>query len=147
MDRFVTFATTISAIYRMVQQIKTKEMKRLGLKSTHVMCLYHLGKAPEGLTAAELCRMCKEDKAAISRCVHALAQRGYIRMEEKEDGRTYRAKIILTPEGAQVVTYINERISCALEAVGGSLDEKDRKVFYRCLLQITDRLQQYVKQG
>lgn len=61
-DRFETFATTIATINRYVQKIKSMEMKTLGLKGTHVMCLYSLGKHPEGLTATQLCRLCGEDK-------------------------------------------------------------------------------------
>ena len=74
-DRFETFATTIATINRYVQKIKSMEMKTLGLKGTHVMCLYSLGKHPEGLTATQLCRLCGEDKAAISRTITELTEK------------------------------------------------------------------------
>ena len=48
------------------------EMTELGLKGTHVMCLFFLHHTPEGLTAAQLCQLCAEDKAAISRTIATL---------------------------------------------------------------------------
>ena len=53
-ERFETFVLSINQIYRCIQKIKSREMVELGLKGTHVMCLFQLGQHPEGLTAAEL---------------------------------------------------------------------------------------------
>ena len=53
-DRFETFVLTINRIYRCIQRIKDREMEALGLKGSHVMCLFQLRQHPEGLTAAEL---------------------------------------------------------------------------------------------
>ena len=53
-------------------------MTEFGLKGTHVMCLFFLHHTPEGLTAAQLCQLCAEDKAAISRTIATLKEKGYI---------------------------------------------------------------------
>ena len=83
-DRFETFVTTISTIHRYMQKIKSTEMKTLGLKGTHVMCLYSLGKHPEGLTATQLCRLCGEDKAAISRAITELTDKKFVCSEASQ---------------------------------------------------------------
>src|SRR5699024_11963085 len=41
-DRFETFVLTINRIYRCIQRIKDREMEALGLKGSHVMCLFQL---------------------------------------------------------------------------------------------------------
>lgn len=45
------------------------------LRSVHVSCLYYLYLA-NGLTAAQLCERCEEDKATISRALDYLEKMG-----------------------------------------------------------------------
>ena len=66
-NRFETFSGSIVQLNRCLQKIKDLEMRRLGLRANHAMCLYYLGRHPEGLTATQLTDLCREDKAAISR--------------------------------------------------------------------------------
>ena len=54
LNRFESFTGSILELSRYVQKIKELEMKPLGLKAGHVMCLYNLGKSPQGLTVTEL---------------------------------------------------------------------------------------------
>lgn len=142
-DRFETFAMTISVMNRCIQKIKAREMEAVGLKSTHVMCLYSLGKTEEGLTAAQLCDICREDKAAISRSVNELVKKGYASLDMGEEKRAYRTKILLTPKGLETVEYINRRIEQALDAVGEGLEESQRELFYKSLSMIGEKLQRY----
>ena len=142
-DRFETFAMTISAINRCIQKIKAREMEAVGLKSTHVMCLYNLGKTEDGLTASRLCDICKEDKAAISRSVNELVKKGYVSLDMGEEKRAYRTKILLTPKGRETVKYINRRIELALDKVGEGLDEDQREQFYQSLSLIGENLHRY----
>ena len=67
-DRFETFTVLISSVSRSIRRIKTETMAEYNLKSPHVSCLYYLYKRP-GMTAAELCELCEEDKAAASRSI------------------------------------------------------------------------------
>ena len=69
--RFDTFSMLVSGINKSMKKIKTTEMAKFGLKSTHVFCIYHLYKE-NALTAGELCGMCREDKAGISRAIEQL---------------------------------------------------------------------------
>lgn len=149
LDRFGTFATTIASIYRSIQKIKSLEMKTLDLKGTHVMCLYFLGKEPEGLTASQLCRLCGEDKAAISRTVADLTRKSYVRnmdsVPSSPSKRAYRTRIVLTDKGVSSIAYINERVNHVLDMVGPDLDENQRNDFYRTLTQISDHLKKYIQ--
>lgn len=44
MKRFENFTFLINKIYRDIQKIKLFELKKYGLKGSHMMCLYHLGR-------------------------------------------------------------------------------------------------------
>ena len=133
-QRFDAFVSGITSCYKYIQRIKSLEMTEFGLKGTHVMCLYYLSQNPAGLTASQLCGLCAEDKAAISRTVSELRNRGYITsLSEK----AYRAMLTLTTAGQEVArkfdklieskTGINTRvaddaISCVAYGTGKSLE-------------------------
>ena len=141
-DRFQSFVTGITECYKFIQRIKSAEMTELGLKGTHVMCLFFLHRHPDGLTAAQLCRLCAEDKAAISRTLATLQTRGYIATGEKR----YRAALSLTDEGTQVAEQLDGLI-CQWVGVGGDgLSDEERAAFYRALELIADNLRRNIEQ-
>lgn len=148
MDRFETFLTTVALINRSIQKIKSQEMAALGLRGTHVMCLYNLGKHTEGLTGAQLCVLCGEDKAAISRTTAELMEKGLLFSEQVGEKRAYRAKLTLTSEGKKVVDYITDRVEAILEAAGKGMTEEKRTAMYDALKLIAENLQaQIEKEG
>ena len=136
LQRFQDFVTGITQCYRSIQKIKSTEMTEFGLKGTHVMCLFFLGQHPEGLTAAQLSQMCAEDKAAISRTLAVLQERGYIRAGEKK----YRAPIRLTPAGEELSRQMEGLIQQWVTFGGDGLTQEEREIFYRALGKIAARL-------
>ena len=74
-ERFKTFTVLIAKINRNIRKIKNREMVEYGLRSAHISCLYYLYSA-EALTATELCELCEEDKATISRALVYLEENG-----------------------------------------------------------------------
>ena len=144
MDRFDTFAGSILELNRYLQKLKELEMKPFGLRGNHVMCLYHLGKNPQGLTVTELAGVCREDKAAISRCVAHLLQQGLISGDFPENKRSYRTRLTLTDSGRELVEQIYQRVDAAL--VGGStgMTQQQRDNFYATMELIINNLSQYI---
>ena len=140
-QRFETFVMAITEIYKSIQKIKTQEMSDLGLKGTHVMCLFFLKEHPEGLTSAELSTLCFEDKAAISRVLKELSNVECIQYEPKK----YRSLITLTENGQKVCNVMHDKIikSVDLAAQGYSLEE--REIFYRVLLKVANNLKSEVE--
>ena len=137
-ERFQSFVTGITICYKYIQRIKNAEMTEFGLKGTHVMCIFFLHHSPEGLTAAELCQLCAEDKAAISRTLAALLEKGYIQSEEKK----YRAKITLTEKGLQLAKQVDKVIEQWVGFGGDGLEEAERENFYHTLELISDNLKE-----
>ena len=140
-DRFEKLTIGISQIYKNIQRIKKQQMSEIGLKGTHVMCIYHLSSHPDWLTATDLCDMCKEDKAGISRILSDLERGGFIYYESAND-KKYRAKALLTPEGQKCASTVNNMIFHATKKGGAGITETEREVFYRVLFQISDNLNQ-----
>ena len=143
--RFEQLTTGVSQIYKNIQRIKKLEMRSLGLKGTHVMCLHYLSEYPEGLTAADLCGKCKEDKAGISRILSDLEKTGLIAYAQKnteKDTKRYRAKAFLTEKGRQYAKKMTNLIVHATIAGGQGITPAERDIFYRILFQIADNLNQ-----
>lgn len=145
MKRFELFMITINQIYRSIQKLKNREMEKMGLKGTDIMCLLNLSRHEDGLTSAELCTLCVEDKAAISRAVSALMKNGMVVFLEPENHR-YRAKLVLTEKGREVSERLLAYIGTAVTKSGDGLTEEEREVFYKALGKISDNLQQLCRQ-
>lgn len=136
-QRFDAFVSGITACYKYIQRIKSMEMTEFGLKGTHVMCLYYLRRNPAGLTAAQLCGLCAEDKAAISRTVSELRSRGYITtLSEK----AYRAMLTLTAAGQELARKFDHLIEGWVSTGGDGLTDEERSDFYKSLSAIAENL-------
>ena len=143
MDRFEVFAGSVLELNRYLQKIKDMEMRSFGLRGNHVMSLQYLGRNPAGLTATELTDACKEDKAAISRTITQLIEKGYVYRESDENKRAYRTKLFLTEKGKELVQLLDRRIDFALTRGGKGLTDEQRRVFYTTLDMIIDNLSRY----
>ena len=140
-ERFEAFTTSVTKAYKCIQKIKLTETERMGLKSNHVMYLYYLGKNPKGLTAGELSKLCIEDKAAVSRTILDLMEKGFVKTSEEDSKRKYKTKIVLTTEGNDRNRQVNEAIAIAVSKASSRLNESDRENFYRVFFYITDNLE------
>ena len=138
-ERFKIFTVLIANISRSIRRIKTEEMAEFNLKSPHVSCLYYLYKA-NSLTSKELCDICEEDKANISRSIKHLEENGYITCSPKTQKR-YQTPLELTEKGREVGRQIAEKIDNVLELASEGLSEENRKIFYQSLALISGNLQ------
>ena len=141
LQRFESFVTGVTVCHKYIQKIKSMEMTGFDLKGTHAMCLFFLYHNPEGLTAAQLCQLCAEDKAAISRTIAALQERGYI----VSGGKKYRALLQLSESGLAVARQVDGLIEQWVGFGGDGLSEEERAVFYRVLETISANLREKVE--
>ena len=145
-ERFEAFLTGITVCYKYIQKIKNAEMTGLGLglKGTHVACMFYLNHNPEGLTSAQLCTLCAEDKATISRTVADLKNRGYI---ETGEGKNYRMPLRLTKAGAAVADQMDPVIKSWVGVGGEGMSYEQRKAFYESLELISTNLRAKMEQN
>lgn len=145
-SKYEHFSSSVSCLYRDIQKIERNEMAKFGLKGPHAQCLLALSRHPEGITGAKLCEICEKDKAAISRSVAELEERGLLcRMER--NGLRYRAVLKLTDAGKNAAAAVNEKARQAVDQAGEGLNDAQREVFYKVLTLIADNLHAICKDG
>ena len=144
-NRYDAFTNTISSIYQSIQKIRAYEMEKFGLQTGHATCLHHLYRNPDGLTQKELAALCDMDKAAISRYVAILRDKGFAEERGLSDKR-YNLKICLTESGIKAARETSQRIIQAVAGGATEMSEDERSAFYKNLFQIADNLQTYYKE-
>ena len=138
-ERFSTFTVLIAKIGRQIRRIKSEEMGEFNLKSSHVSCLYYLH-TQGAMTPAELCEICDEDKAAISRSIEHLENSGYL-VSRPPAPKRYRAPLVLSESGREVAARIAEKIDGVLALVGRDMSDEERGALYEGLHRVSEDLQ------
>lgn len=137
-ERFETFTVLINRISRDIRRIKNQEMAAYHLRSAHVSCLYYIYSL-DGMTSAELCEHCEEDKATISRALDYLEANGFI-LRDSDRTKRYRSPLRLTERGQEAGKRIAEKIGAVLDTVSRTLTDEERAAFYRSLSAISRSL-------
>ena len=102
--------------------------------------MYKLGE----LTAKELCDICQEDKAAVSRSIEYLENNGYIECDSNLKKR-YRSLLNLTDKGKIAGKFIADKIDSILDVASEGLSDNDREVMYKSLELISNNLEKLCK--
>lgn len=142
-QRFERFSFNIFEISHCWHKLAAEEMEKHGLRGPHAIYLLAILRSSKGLTAAELCEMCRRDKADVSRAVRLMEQKGFIARQ----GGQYRAVLTLTAEGRRAAEQICERAAMAVEVTGTGFSEAERETFYKVLDTITCNMKQLTKDG
>lgn len=147
LNRFEQFNFVISGINRCIQKLERDEMVKYGYKGAFAQYLMVLKHYPEGVTLTELCEKCDKDKAAVSRIVAEMENKGLVYKENKE-AQVYKAKIYLTEKGNETARFVAKRVKDALSVVGDKImTEDERRLFYGVLGDILEKLEVMAKEG
>jgi DNA-binding MarR family transcriptional regulator len=148
LTRFEQFSSSISSIYKHIQKIERDEMAKYGLKGSFAQYLLAIGRYEEGITSSHLCEICDKDKAAISRVVSEMEQKGLIYRQPMGDpDNLYRAMLKLTEKGKAAAHHVSECAKVAVEFAGKGLTDESRQAFYVALNLIASNLQDISKKG
>ena len=140
-ERFVAFTLLHDEIGKSLQKIKTEYMCRFGLRSSDALFLAILCSHPEGLTAAALAKACGVDRAVISRALPDLLASGAVSYAEGQaSSRGYRARLLLTERGKQVITEMTELSALVVGEASKEVPAEDLATFYRVLRTIDRNL-------
>lgn len=145
-SKYERFSSSVACLYRDIQRIEKTEMAKFGLKGPHAQCLLTMSRFPEGVTSVQLCEICEKDKAAISRAVAELEERGLITREVR-NGIRYRARLRLTEAGNAAAHSVSRRAQQAVEQAGRGLDDDQREIFYQVLTLIAGNLHAICRDG
>lgn len=141
-ERFENFTSLISGINRSIKKIKTEEMQEFSLKSQHVSCIYYIHKNG-ALTPKELCDICQEDKAMVSRSLEVLGEKGFLTGENTN--KKYRKLISLSEKGKQIARKVAEKIDKIIKIASAQLSEEKRFAMYEGLAMINSNLNKICK--
>ena len=144
-QRYQDFTVLITKISRSIKRIKTFEMEEINLKSPHVSCIYYLYREG-GLTAKELCDICEEDKAQISRAIDYLEGNEYVYCVENSKKR-YKTQLFLTDKGMDAGKFVASKIDNILLCIDEVLKEEERQSMYNSLSKISNCLEDICKKG
>lgn len=147
-SRYEQFYLVIAGIYRTINRIERVEMEKHGYKGSYVHYLNAIAKH-EGVTATQLEEICNIDKAAVSRSIGEMEEKGLIKREEglEHIRKNYRAKIYLTERGKEMAQVVHEKASAAVRAVGSTMNESERKIVYDVLNRVFDELKTVSRKG
>ena len=145
-SKYAHFSLSVSRIYHDIQRIERQEMEGFGLKGPHAQILLAMLRYPEGITAVQLCEICDKDKAAVSRCIAELEEKGMV-CRGQNKGTNYRAPLQLTGEGEAAARAVEEKARLAVEQAGIGLEDDQRQIFYRVLAQISENLHTICRDG
>ena len=140
-DRFESFVGKISVIHKNIEKIKKSKMKEFGLSGNHVMSLCYLAQYKEGLTASKLCELISVDKAAMSRTLSDLVEKGYVYYPEMNMHKKYRAITSLTEKGKEVAKQIDKIIVDIVGEIGSGLTDEERKIMYYSLDVVSNKIE------
>ena len=139
-SKYEDFTDLVMTSYRVIQRIKTAGMKKINLKAGDVNCIYYLSKYREGLSNARLADLSGVDKAAISRTLNALMQKGYVTLSAEDDSKKYGRRYVLTDIGRAAADEVNQKVDSVVSEVGKNISEKEGKVFYETFHSISEQL-------
>lgn len=142
-ERFEDFTAYIAQAQKYILKIKSHEMQFFGLKGSHLMCLFYMGKHSKGLTAGELTILCMEDKAGISKTLTELKKKDLITPDTAGGTKIYRAKYLLTEKGKEIYQKASEIITKVVAECGSGLSSEERSIFYRSLETIVSNLKNH----
>ena len=145
-SRYEHLSLSVSRIYHNIQRIERTEMEKFGLKGPHAQTLLALKRHPGGVTAVQLCELCEKDKAAISRSIAELEEKGMVQRSQN-NGSSYRALLTLTAQGVAAAETVSQKAQLAVEQAGTGLTDDQREVFYRVLAMIADNIHTICRDG
>ncbi len=136
-DYILTYIKTLS---RFLYQLKEGVIKKRGLKTIHVECLFYL-KYKGPLSTTELVSYTLEDKAAVSKALKILEEKEFIAYD---DSGKYKRKISLTVSGDLLAMDIQKEIYPALEKAREGIPSEDAKCFMMTMMKICENLNEYL---
>lgn len=146
LDRFEQFSYSIHNIYKYITKIERDVMEKYGLRGAYAQYLVIMSRFPEGITSSKLSEICDKDKAAISRIVAEMEDKGLLVRRTDKDN-LYRARLVLTDEGVKAAEYVCEKATRAVALAGGNLGEEERGIMYGSLAIIETNLRRISRDG
>lgn len=138
-ERLADFFTYIRMLSKLLFRLKSNAVKKLGLKSVHVQCLFYLS-YKGNMTFSNLVKLTLEDKASVSKALKILTDKDIVSYHAG-----YNEEIVLTEEGKKVASEIEKESITALKEARKDIPDEDARIFVSTLKKICMNLKEYVE--
>lgn len=138
-ERLADFFTYIRMLSKLLFRLKSNAVKKLGLKSVHVQCLFYLS-YKGNMTFSNLVKLTLEDKASVSKALKILTDKDIVSYHAG-----YNEEIVLTEEGKKVASEIEKESITALKEARKDIPDEDARIFVSTLKKICMNLREYVE--
>jgi DNA-binding MarR family transcriptional regulator len=138
--RFLMFYRSFDAILKNIKKMEMSYMKEYGLRSVHMDCLLRIKQSKDGMTATELAKASKKDKALISRVIRELTSQGFISVNGRNDDKSYNKRYVLTEKSEGIVSDIVADISQYMAKARVGIPGDDMQKFYEVLASLTHNI-------
>lgn len=142
LNRFSQFSYMISSIYRNIQKIEHDEMVKLGYKGAYAKYLVAMFQQPQRITSSNLCELCDKNKAAVSRMISEMEEKGLVIRNH-----SYNALIRLTSKGENLAKYVCAKVELAVKEVSKDLPTDQRNVLYLALNHLSGSIHNISEKG
>ncbi|MBR6524956.1 MAG: MarR family transcriptional regulator [Clostridia bacterium] len=143
-SRYEQFTFYVSGIHRNIQRIERMVMDQRGYRGAYAQYLAAMLRHPQGVTAAQLCELCEKDKAAVSRAMSEMIEKGLVR---REGVNGYRALLFLTEDGQKAAAHVRTQAEVAVGAAGKCLSDAEREALYQALDRLYHNLSDIAENG
>ncbi len=131
-DRYSLFRIQVENLSKNLQKYENGKLSSLSMRGNHALCLFQLGKHPEGMTASELSCACEVDKALISRVSAELLELGHIAHKDPKKTK-YRSKLVLTESGRAVLRQITLWVCDAIRDLKHEITAEELNIFFKVM--------------
>lgn len=138
--KFLFFYESLDTIVKSIRKLEMSYMSKYSLRAVHLRCLLRMKEREHGMSVTELARVCKTDKALISRTVRELAEDGFITAVGGEGEKTYNKRYRLTEKSEGVIGDVSLDISRYIQKARKDITEEDIQIFYEVLSLFEDNI-------
>ncbi|MBQ7364750.1 MAG: winged helix-turn-helix transcriptional regulator [Clostridia bacterium] len=131
-DRYALFRIYVENLSKSLQKYENSKMSSLSMRGIHALCLFQLGKHPEGMTASELSQACEVDKALISRVVAELLELSHIAHKNPQKTK-YRSKLVLTDSGKACLRQVTHWVCDAIRDLKSEITSEELNAFFKVI--------------
>ncbi|MGM9632143.1 MAG: MarR family winged helix-turn-helix transcriptional regulator [Eubacteriales bacterium] len=138
--KFLFFYESFDTIVKCIKKLEMSYMRKYSLRAVHLRCLLRMRESKRGMSVTELSRVCKTDKALISRTLRELTEEGFITSVGGEGEKTYNKKYCLTEKSEDVINDVSSDISRYIQKARKDISEEDVHIFYDVLASFEDNI-------
>ena len=109
-ENYRLFSLYLGHIKKCVDTIEARFGEQFLIKGVYPFWIYELSRYPDGLTAAELAKLCNVNRSLVSREMPILLEQDIVCAKEETQGKKYNRRFLLTEKGVDLPIFKKEQV-------------------------------------